>query len=192
MEIGPGLGALIGYLHGRRGYSNIRAVDVSPEVVSACNQVLPGSTMLAEDTVDFLRNKPGEFDLVLMLHVLEHIPEEDVTSTLEAVRGALKKDGRLIVEVPNVAHPVVGTYIRYRDFTHTTGFTDDSLAFVLRNAGFENVAVYGCRMPRSNPARFIQRTLQDSVELLAGLLLRIYLPPVRVNLAIAIGACATK
>jgi 2-polyprenyl-3-methyl-5-hydroxy-6-metoxy-1,4-benzoquinol methylase len=192
LEIGPGFGALIGYLHGRRGYSNIRAVDVSPEVVSACNQVLPGSTMLAEDTADFLRSKPGEFDLVLMLHVLEHIPEEDANSTLEAVRGALKKNGRLIVEVPNIAHPVTGAYIRYRDFTHTIGFTDQSLAFVLRDAGFENVTIYGCRMPRSNPARFIQRTLQDGVELLAGLLLRIYLPSVSVNLATAIGACATK
>ena len=192
LEIGPGLGALLDCLHNRCGYLNVRAIDISPEVVAACNQVLPESTVLAEDAAATLRNWSAEFDLILMLHVLEHMPKDDLNATLRAVRGALKEGGKLIVEVPNIVHPVTGAYNRYHDFTHTIGFTDQSLAFVLRNAGFEHVTVYGCRMPRSNPARFVQRALQDAVEFLAALRLRIFLPRQSVNLATAIGACATK
>jgi SAM-dependent methyltransferase len=192
LEIGPGFGAMIDCLHNRCGYSNVKAVDISPEVVIAANQVLPGSTMLAEDTATFLRSRPEEFDLILMLHVLEHVPKDNVKSVLEAVRGALKKNGKLVVEVPNIAHPVTGAYNRYHDFTHSIGFTDQSLAFVLRNSGFQNVTVYGCKMPRINPARFMQRMLQDSVELFATLCLRLFLPSQQVNLATMIAACATK
>lgn len=192
LEIGPGFGAMIDCLHNRCGYSNVAAVDISPEVVEACNQVVPGSTMLASDTSEFLRDQPARFDLILMLHVLEHMPKDDLVPTLEAIRGALKKSGKLIVEVPNIAHPVTGAYNRYHDFTHTLGFTDQSLAFVLRNSGFESVTIYGCRMPRTNPARALQRALQDAVELLAAIRLRLFLPRQPVNLATALGACATK
>jgi 2-polyprenyl-3-methyl-5-hydroxy-6-metoxy-1,4-benzoquinol methylase len=192
LEIGPGFGALIDCLRNRCGYTNVRAVDISPEVVNAVNQVVPDSTMLVEDTTAFLRNRPEAFDLVLMLHVLEHVPKDDMTLMLEAVRGALKQNGKLVVEVPNIAHPVTGAYIRYHDFTHTLGFTDQSLAFVLHNSGFHHVTTYGCKMPRTNPARFVQRTLQDAVEVVAALRFRLFLPSQPVNLATAIAACATK
>lgn len=192
LEIGPGFGNLIEQLHRRCGYRNVNAVDVSPEVVTACNRVLPGSTALAEDTAVFLRERPEEYDLVLMFHVLEHVSKDGVMPLLEALRASLKTNGKLIVEVPNIAHPVMGPYNRYHDFTHTIGFTDQSLGFVLRNAGFREVTVYGCRMPRKNPLRLMQRTAQDIVELLTALRLRLFLPRQAVNLATALGACATK
>jgi 2-polyprenyl-3-methyl-5-hydroxy-6-metoxy-1,4-benzoquinol methylase len=192
LEIGPGFGNLIEHLHSHCGYRNVNAVDVSPEVVAACNRVLPGSTALAEDTAAFLRERPEEYDLVLMFHVLEHVPKDGVMALLEALRASLKTNGKLIVEVPNIVHPVMGAYNRYHDFTHTIGFTDQSLGFVLRNAGFREVTVYGCRMPRKNPLRLIQRTAQDIVELLTALRLRLFLPRQEVNLATALGACATK
>ncbi len=192
LEIGPGFGNLIERLHSRCGYRKVSAVDVSPEVVAACNRVLPGSTALAGDTAAFLHERPQEYDLVLMFHVLEHVPRDAVMPLLEALRASLKTNGKLIVEVPNIAHPVMGAYNRYHDFTHTIGFTDQSLGFVLRNAGFREVTVYGCRMPRRNPLRLIQRTAQDIVELLAALRLRLFLPRQPVNLATALGACATK
>jgi cyclopropane fatty-acyl-phospholipid synthase-like methyltransferase len=192
LEIGPGYGALIQCLRNRCGYRDVRAVDVSPEVVAACNKLVPGSTALAEDTAAFLREPREEFDLVLMLHVLEHVPKDNVMPLLEAIRNALKKNGRLLVEVPNALHPVTGPYHRYHDFTHTVGFTDQSLAFVLRNSGFQDVTIYGCRTPRTNPARLIQRTAQDALEFFLGLRLGLYLPRLPVSLATALGACAMK
>lgn len=192
LEIGPGLGAMIGHLHTRCLYRNIKAVDVSPEVVQACNKVLPGSTELTMNTAAFLQDRPGEFDLILMLHVLEHVPKDEVMPLLKVIRRALRANGKLVAEVPNIAHPVTGAYNRYHDFTHTIGFTDQSLGFVLRNSGFQDVAVYGCRTPRRNPLRLVQRAAQDAVELFSGLRLRLYLPHQPTNLATALGACGTK
>lgn len=192
LEIGPGFGALLEHLVHKRGYTNLKAVDVSPEVVAACNAALPGSTELVEDTEAFLRERPAQFDLVIMLHVLEHVPKEGVMRLLQALHASMKTGGKLIVEVPNIAHPVMGAYNRYHDFTHTVGFTDQSLGFVLRNAGFSEVKLYGCRVPRKTPLRLMQRTAQDVVELLAALRLRLFLPQQPVNLAATLGACAAK
>lgn len=43
---------------------------------------------------------PGSFDLVTMWHVLEHT--DDPVAVLRKIRGWLKDDGMLVVEVPNV------------------------------------------------------------------------------------------
>ncbi|HUI83286.1 MAG TPA: class I SAM-dependent methyltransferase [Candidatus Binatia bacterium] len=192
LEIGPGFGGLIDCLHNRCGYRNVSGVDISREAVEASNRVLTSSTELAENTVEFLEHRPEQFDMVLMLHVLEHVAEQNAIPLLEAVRGALKANGKLVVEVPNAIHPVAGAYNRYFDFTHKMGFTDRSLEFVLRSAGFDEVTIYGCRIPRKNPARLIQRTAQDLMELLAAVRLRLYLPKQPLNLALTLGACAMK
>src|SRR5580658_919941 len=136
LEIGPGTGTMIGFLRSHCGYQNIKAVDISSEVVNACNTILPGSTELVEDSAAYLENHIEGFDFVLMLHTLEHIPKDKVMPLLKAIRLALRPGGKLVVEVPNSEHPVVGTRNRYADFTHTIGFTDLSLRFVLQNSGF--------------------------------------------------------
>ena len=192
LEIGPGFGTMLHCLHERCGFQNVRAIDVSPEAVNACNRILPGSTELIPDTAGYLEKHREEFDLVVMLHVLEHVPKAEVLPLVRAIHGALKAGGKFIVEVPNIAHPIAGAKNRYEDFTHTVGFTDQSLAFVLRNSGFADVAVYGCKIPRKSLARLIQRTAQDGVELFLGLLLRLYVPSRPIILASVLGACGTK
>jgi hypothetical protein len=63
---------------------------------------------------------------------------------------------------------------------------------VLRNAGFQGVDVYGCKIPRKSLARLIQRTAQDGVELLLKLFLRLYMPSQPIILSSVLGACAKK
>ena len=48
-----------------------------------------------------LQEHVEEFDLILMLHVLEHVTKDETIAFLQAVRGALKPHGKLVVEVPN-------------------------------------------------------------------------------------------
>ena len=192
LEIGPGFGTMVYFLHHHCGYQNVRAIDVSPEAVNACNRILPGSTEFTPDTCKYLEEHQGRFDLILMLHVLEHVPKREALRLVKAIHGALRVGGKFIVEVPNAAHPIAGAKNRYGDFTHTVGFTDQSLAFVLRNSGFTDVVVYGCKIPRKSFACFIQRTAQDGVELVLGLLLRLYMPSQPIILASVLGACATK
>lgn len=42
---------------------------------------------------------PGEFDVITMVHVLEHIPEPNLF--LEGVRSKLRKNGILVVQIPD-------------------------------------------------------------------------------------------
>lgn len=191
LEVGPGTGALLTLLK-QCGYRNVKGVDVSEEAVNACNKLIPGSVELGCDSVEFLKNQHERMDLVLMIHTLEHIPKAKVLPILEAARLALRPGGKLVVEVPNCEHPIVGNRNRYADFTHTLGFTDLSLNFVLRQAGFSQVLVYGCRTPRKSLGRLLQRTAQDTLELFAAALVRLYRPSDRLILASILGACATK
>ena len=190
LEIGPGYGAMLDLLCSEHKYTNVHGVDVSPEVVRACNQVVPNSTDLTDDTTAFLCSRAGSYDLILMLHVLEHVPKPEAMALLMAVRGALRPGGKLVAEVPNIAHPLTGGYHRYHDFTHTVGFTDQSLNFVLRAAGFASVSVYPCKIPRISAVRTLQRASQDTVELVAKILLRLYMPRQSVVLSSVLGACA--
>jgi cyclopropane fatty-acyl-phospholipid synthase-like methyltransferase len=192
LEIGPGTGALLGLLHNRCGYRNVKGVDISAEVAGACNTVLPGSTSLVDDTEAYLHEREQTFDLVLMLHTLEHIPKDQVLRLLRATYSALKVGGKLVVEVPNCEHPIVGTRNRYVDFTHTLGFTDLSLKFVMQNSGFSQVSIYGCKVPRKNLGRVVQRAAQDTVEFFLSLAVRLYRPGDPLILASILGACATK
>ena len=192
LEIGPGFGNILQLLRDRCGYTNIRAIDVSPEVITACNDVVPNSTSLVEDTVAYLQAHEEKFDLVLLLHVLEHVPRDGVLPLLAAIRSALKPKGRLVLEVPNAANPLTGANMRYADFTHHVGFTDRSLEFVMLNAGFADICVYPCKVPRESVIRTIQRAGQDSVEMLLGFVLRLYMPTKPSILTSILGACGTK
>jgi 2-polyprenyl-3-methyl-5-hydroxy-6-metoxy-1,4-benzoquinol methylase len=144
-----------------------------------------------EDSTAYLQSRKEQFDLILMLHTLEHIPKGQVLPLLRAIRDALKPGGKFVVEVPNSEHPIVGTRNRC-DFTHTLGFTDLSLQFVLQNTGFSQVAIYPCRIPRKTLGRVMQRAAQDMIELLMGLAVRLYKPGDRLVLSSNLGACATK
>ena len=108
LEIGPGTGTMIGFLRSHCGYQNIKAVDISSEVVNACNTILPGSTELVEDSAAYLENHTAEFDFVLMLHTLEHIPKDKVMPLLKAIRLALRPGGKLVVEAVEDIGPVDG------------------------------------------------------------------------------------
>ena len=78
---------------------------------------------------------PGSFDVITMIHVLEHIV--DPIGVLEKLRGKLTPDGLLLIEVPH--HPANPFELLIAD--HRTHFTSDSLTRALAEAGFEVVSV---------------------------------------------------
>jgi 2-polyprenyl-3-methyl-5-hydroxy-6-metoxy-1,4-benzoquinol methylase len=147
LEIGPGFGELLLVLCKDLGYVNIKAIDISQEVVDYCNSILPESTEFTDNTIEFLKSNKNLFKMVFMLHVLEHIPKQETISILSEIYSALETDGTLIIEVPNMANPITGLNLRYADFTHEVGFTEISLKQVLYKAGFSSVSVYPSEVP---------------------------------------------
>ena len=67
----------------------------------------------------------GTFDLISLVHVLEHLPYP--TDTLRRLRGMLRDDGWLLLEVPHLS----------KSIPHPICFCRKSLTKCLRLAGFE-------------------------------------------------------
>lgn len=84
----------------------------------------------------------GEFDVILFVDVLEHVP--DPVALLELARCYLKPGGRIIASIPNVAHWTVRLALlrgefRYApmgimDATHLRWFTIDTIRRVFHAA----------------------------------------------------------
>ncbi|GAH07136.1 unnamed protein product, partial [marine sediment metagenome] len=84
-----------------------------------------------------------EFDLISMIHVLEHIP--DPVGYLEQLRdNYLTPQGRILIEVPNLfAHDSF-------EIAHLTSFSRHSLVEVVKIAGFTTIFLEPHGRPRSN------------------------------------------
>jgi len=78
---------------------------------------------------------PGAFDVITMIHVLEHIV--DPVAVLATLRGKLAPGGLLLIEVPH--HPANPFELLIAD--HRSHFTADSLTRALVAAGYEIVSV---------------------------------------------------
>lgn len=89
-----------------------------------------------------LEDVPGTFDVVSMIHVLEHIP--DPVPVLKGVQRRLAPGGLLFVEVPDcVANPVMMLVA-----DHCSHFSEASLAGLVESAGFADVVVSDDWTPR--------------------------------------------
>lgn len=73
---------------------------------------------------------PGRFDLITLLHVLEHI--ENPVEFLEGLKGRFLPGGKLFIEVPGYQQNAFDLLIA----DHCTHFTAESLAAILTRAGY--------------------------------------------------------
>lgn len=182
LEIGPGTGELLRYLTVEAGLRNVTAIDRSAEVAAFCSERYC-QTMHVEDPIRFLAEHGGQYDLIILLHVLEHVEKSNTVPFLGAIHSALRPGGRVIIEVPNMANPLVGLTWRYTDFTHETGFTGTSLAYALRLAGFATVSVRPVRIPTCSLPRIAQFVLRGCLEFSMRMLTRLYVRTVEINSA---------
>ena len=109
----------------------------------------------------------GEFDLVIMSHVLEHFP--DIAATMKKVANLLKPGAYFFVEVPNSPRPEERTAEEIKTYlhgAHTFNFTVDSLAALLRTHGFEVIAM--CRLTYNVPSFYSSHRRQRLGQILIG------------------------
>jgi SAM-dependent methyltransferase len=159
LDIGCGLGQVLAELR-KAGYSAACGVDISQEAVTQCLALGLNVEEIAS-IPEYCAASATRFDLVIMSHVLEHLPKDEIIDTLWLVREKLMKPGAaLFIATPN-AQANTGAYWAYEDFTHNVIFTAGSLIFVLRAAGFNSVEILdpaGLAETR-RPLRWIKRLL---------------------------------
>lgn len=165
LEIGPGGGEFLEFVVTERGYRGVAAIDLSGEAVARLTNRFPNVSHV-DNSTEFLTTHAKCFEAIFMMHVLEHVAKPQTIELLVAAREALTPGGTLIIEVPNMANPLVGLNFRYADFTHEVGFTRSSLEQVLRMAGFEAVKIKPFVIPGGSVARYCQRFARGVVEFL--------------------------
>ena len=158
LDIGVGRGEMLICMRDW-GYSNYNGVDISKSTIKHC-QKHNLNCELTDNTVLWLQNHQGEFDLITMLDVLEHIKKEDTIIFLQALRTSLKKNGKLIIQLPNMQSPDSQLH-HFNDFTHEVGFVEHSLKQVLLLAGFTNLHFFGFEeFSRNNFKEIIKKILR--------------------------------
>jgi 2-polyprenyl-3-methyl-5-hydroxy-6-metoxy-1,4-benzoquinol methylase len=137
LDIGCGVGLFVYYLQ-KKGYSNIEGIDISQGQIDFANANAGVKLKLqTASSNQFLADKVGLYDQIYLMDVLEHIRKEDLTKFLSPIIKALKSGGSLVIRTPNMANPL-GSYSRYMDMTHETGFTEHSLIQLISSIGPAN------------------------------------------------------
>jgi 2-polyprenyl-3-methyl-5-hydroxy-6-metoxy-1,4-benzoquinol methylase len=152
LDVGSGSGARAAALV--RGGYRVTALEPDPQEADAARRGLAGRARVVDATVEDLDAAVGDFDGVLLSHVLEHLADPD--GTLRALRGRLRRGGIVVAIVPNAggleARLLGGRWHGWEPARHRWHFTAVALERVLVEAGFAGVVVRpsgGWRYPAS-------------------------------------------
>jgi 2-polyprenyl-3-methyl-5-hydroxy-6-metoxy-1,4-benzoquinol methylase len=143
VELGSGSGSLLGWLRSK-GFEDLRGVDLSPDDVRFANDYLGGEYVLESDGAAYLGAQAGNVDIIVAKAIVEHVAKADLIGLVDAMAGALRPNGMMLIEVPNMDWVFSG-HERYMDLTHEVGFTRESLATLLL-LRFGDVEVRGSRL----------------------------------------------
>ncbi len=138
LDIGSSAGILLLTLQERWG---CQSVGVEPSV--AHREAAGGKGLQVFASLDeVLREVPQKFDLITVAHVLEHVP--DPVPFLRLLRErALRPDGHILIEVPNLyGHSCF-------EPGHLVSFTSTTLERALQAAGYRVVFEKRHGIPRS-------------------------------------------
>lgn len=134
-DLGCGDGMLLRVFR-EMGFGDLHGVDGSPEMAAKCRAHFPA--VQAGDLREFVRARPGAFDVVALFDVIEHFTREEGVEVLDEIRAALRPGGLLLLQLPNGDSPFAGGVFA-GDATHESLYTRTSMAHVLAMAGFESV-----------------------------------------------------
>lgn len=148
LEIGFGEGHTLERL-ARLGYTDLHGWDISRECVERARDKRVPARLVHADALQELRaSGPASFDVILAKDLLEHLPRDEVLPFLQGVHAALRPGGIFLARLPNMGS-FFAVMLRYDDFTHQLGFTENSLRQVFSLGGFrrEDVRVLNDVLP---------------------------------------------
>jgi 2-polyprenyl-3-methyl-5-hydroxy-6-metoxy-1,4-benzoquinol methylase len=135
LDVACGEGSLLLYLQSL-GYNNLAGFDLSELNVAICHKLrLPFVRQF--DALDVEKYTGTKYDLIFALDLIEHFPHDTVPIFLRSIKKILNKNGMILIQTPNMGS-LYGVYHRYNDFSHRSGFTENSVISLLMFSGFEN------------------------------------------------------
>lgn len=163
LDIGCGSGHFLKYID-LLGYSDYLGVDISEEQINYCKRYVTNKVLLNSDLNKFLNSKAGVYDFIMINDVIEHFEKDEILSILSSVYKSLKKNGRVIIKTANLKSRW-GASVRFMDFTHTIGFTEESLKQVLYLSGFKKINIVREIHPIHDVKSFLRIILKFFLEI---------------------------
>lgn len=168
LDIGCGYGRYLKAME-ISGYGDVFGIDISEEQIAYAQQRLGLRNCTCSDALEFLSDKPGTYDAILLLDVMEHLDIGYAVDLCHAVHRALKSNGVFVIQVPNALSPL--SPHRYADITHQRAFTVESVEQVLRSGGFGGFRHYATPTPVHGLKSLIRRA---AWEIMINPLLKAY------------------
>ena len=142
LEVGAGAGPTLKWLKELYPKAETTAVEINPDLLDELRQ---NADVAIIGPIDETFPQLKSYDLILLLDVLEHLP--DSTATLRKLSKLLRPGGQVIVSVPNIAHLSVSVPLlllrrfNYQDAgildrTHLRFFVEDTAIKLLNDANF--------------------------------------------------------
>jgi 2-polyprenyl-3-methyl-5-hydroxy-6-metoxy-1,4-benzoquinol methylase len=163
LEIGAGAGATLKWLKELYPKAETTAVEINPALF---NELKQGADVAIIGPIDEVFSQLKTYDLILLLDVLEHLPNS--AATLQKLSNILETGGHTIVSVPNVAHLSVSVPLLLRrqfnyqdagilDRTHLRFFVEDTAVKLLNDANFvvTSALISGIRGSRAKLLNFL-------------------------------------
>jgi 2-polyprenyl-3-methyl-5-hydroxy-6-metoxy-1,4-benzoquinol methylase len=163
-DLGCGRGEMLELLRDR-GVEAI-GVDASAQMVTLTRE--KGLAADHSDVFAWLAARPaGSLGAILCSHVVEHLWPADHMRLARLCAAALRPGGVIILETPNPKSLIAGSINFSCDPTHLRPVFPETLAFMLEQAGFEDVRVeYLAPVPaehRATPVTDAPEDLQRTV-----------------------------
>jgi len=79
-----------------------------------------------------------QFDLIILLEVVEHLELEDGIKMLGRLRDLLVDGGKLVISTPNIYHPTRF----WQTSTHKVAYSYEELGGILLSEGFDVLRIY--------------------------------------------------
>jgi len=138
LDVGCGDGEAMEQISRRTGWT-MAGLDINPK---ACQAARTRGFTVHQGSLETSDFAPGSFDLVLMHHVLEHVP--DPLQSLKILSRLLRKGGWLVGQLPNAESLECRVFSRYWNGyhfpRHLQFFTPRTLEALLASGGFEHAA----------------------------------------------------
>lgn len=137
LDIGCGNGKFLNILN-KLGFQNLYGIDISSQQI----EIAKKSNLINVECIDsliFLKNVKEKYDVILLIDVLEHLELEYSLELINLIYKALKKDGKLFIQVPNALS--FFSPLRYSDITHKRAYTNSSIIQTLNFANFEKYKI---------------------------------------------------
>lgn len=164
LEIGCAHGAFVKLLSAA-GFDAI-GMDMSPGVIRKAKEWF--GVEIARGPIEYADPPIGQFDVVLMFDVIEHLATP--VETMHEVVGRVAADGLVVVQTPQYDLVTGSKWFQFRPPEHTFLFSSQSIRVFFRQLGFDHFAeepsmfggdmfVFASRkpLPQNPPDRIAER-----------------------------------